>query len=76
MATYQPHPFHWVPAGGRRHASQGRVDEGEAAQMLCGEHVVASYADTAWLWETCSPCNIAAHELAGLPMPTASAVGG
>lgn len=74
MGTYQPHPFHWVPAGGQRHASQRRVGDGEPARMLCGEHIVASYAEIAWLWETCSSCNITAHELAGVPMPASAAV--
>ncbi|WP_093420839.1 zinc finger protein [Saccharopolyspora flava] len=73
--AYQPHPFHWVPASGRRHASRSRVDDGATARMLCGEHVVASYSDTAWLWETCASCNITAHGLAGVPMPTGAAVG-
>ena len=73
MATYQPHPFHWVPAGGQRHASHARVAAGDAAAMLCGERVVATYSATAWLWHTCENCNQSAHELAGVPMPAAGA---
>jgi hypothetical protein len=75
MATYQPHPFHWVPAGGQRHAARTRVDAGLEARTLCGERVRATYSDTAWLWETCADCDVAAHKLAGVPMPTHAAVG-
>ncbi|MEV4734695.1 zinc finger protein [Saccharopolyspora sp. NPDC049426] len=69
MSTaWRPHPFHWVPADGQRHASHGRVADGDSSRMLCGEYAVAFYGVTAWLWATCVTCNIAAHELAGVPM--------
>lgn len=74
MPGYRPHPFHWVPADGRRHASTDEhppgasiYPDGTETSTLCQRTVKADTSDTAWLWETCLDCNSAAHELAGLP---------
>lgn len=68
---YQPHPFHWIPAQGERHASrdpypggvQGYPD-GATVSTLCGQDVTADSGAVAWLWDTCQRCNDAAHVLA------------
>ena len=68
---YQPHPFHWIPAQGKRHASsesyaagvQGYPD-GSEVSMLCEQKLAADNSPLAWLWDTCESCNVAAHLLA------------
>ncbi|MCI2424021.1 hypothetical protein MOQ72_42140 [Saccharopolyspora sp. K220] len=70
--AYKPHPFHWVPAEGARHAS---VDErtgstyvdGTEVGTLCGHRLAADNSTPAWLWDTCPDCNVHAHALAGVP---------
>lgn len=75
-ATYRPHPFHWVPAVGQRHASADEhppgasiYPDGTKVTTLCERTVKAATGDIAWLWETCPDCNAAAHVLALCPMP-------
>ncbi|MDI2026978.1 zinc finger protein [Saccharopolyspora sp. TS4A08] len=67
---FQPHPFHWVPAGGQRHATRTRLESGEVGTALCGESITPDRSEIAWFWATCGSCNVAAHELAGVPMPS------
>ncbi|WP_246868998.1 zinc finger protein [Saccharopolyspora sp. ASAGF58] len=67
--AYQPHPFHWVPADGQRHAStDARLGGGYPTRVcvatLCGHQLIADNTDRAWLWDTCPDCNAAAHKLA------------
>lgn len=72
--TFRPHPFSWIPADGYRHATAdkrpaGGWRNGEAVSTLCGdEDLAASLGTAAWLWETCSECNVRAHELAAMPV--------
>ncbi|TDD87267.1 hypothetical protein E1202_16965 [Saccharopolyspora karakumensis] len=72
---YRPHPFSWVPGDGRRHAigearpPGGWPDEAEIT-ALCGDDVRADNSTFAWFWATCPDCNVAAHRLADVPMPT------
>ncbi|GAA4852281.1 zinc finger protein [Saccharopolyspora rosea] len=74
---YSPHPFHWVPAGGARHASAdekhavGNYPTGTAVTTLCGDGVIAENTAVAWLWPTCATCNAEAHRLAGAQMSSA-----
>lgn len=69
--AYSPHPFHWVPAGGARHASTdaketvGNYPTGTVVKTLCGDDVTADNGQLAWLWPTCPACNAEAHRLAG-----------
>ncbi|WP_093148377.1 zinc finger protein [Saccharopolyspora antimicrobica] len=74
MPTYQPHPFHWVPADGQRHASADPhplgasvYSSGADVTTLCERTVEADVSELAWLWATCADCNAAARVLAGLP---------
>ncbi|MEV0085278.1 zinc finger protein [Saccharopolyspora sp. NPDC003752] len=78
-ATYQPHPFHWVPADGQRHASADKhppgasiYPDGTEITTLCEQSLTAETSDTAWLWGTCPDCNAAVRTRVGLP-PMASA---
>lgn len=72
---YAPHPFHWLPAAGARHASADsqqlghRYAPGAEVTTLCDKRVKAESGEIAWLWETCPDCNAAAHVLARCPMP-------
>lgn len=68
MAVY---PFHWVPAGGARHASTDARPDGALAypsgtgvRTLCGADLVADNSEVAWLWSTCADCNAAARRIA------------
>ena len=67
-----PHPFHWVPAEGARHATCDvrpcgcRFPVGTRVTTLCGAQVVADDGDLAWLWGTCPACNAVARRLAGV----------
>ncbi|GAA0516326.1 hypothetical protein GCM10011581_46210 [Saccharopolyspora subtropica] len=80
MATYRPHPFHWVPAAGQRHASTDPHSAGNVyatgadVTTLCERRVKAETDELAWLWETCPDCNAAARVLAGLPPMLGAAV--
>ncbi|MDA3647990.1 hypothetical protein LZ318_22675 [Saccharopolyspora indica] len=74
MSGYRPHPFHWAPAAGQRHASADEHPPGAAVYpngteitTLCGLAVEADAGDMAWLWPTCVDCNAAARTLAGVP---------
>ncbi|WP_333777767.1 zinc finger protein [Saccharopolyspora oryzae] len=74
MSNYQPHPFHWVPAEGQRHASTDERPSGSSiypdgieVTTLCEQTVMASTGEMAWLWPTCPGCNAAARARAGLP---------
>ncbi|MEU5847405.1 zinc finger protein [Saccharopolyspora shandongensis] len=65
------YPFHWVPAGGARHASlDSRPDgalaypSGTGVQTLCGYRLAADNSELAWLWETCAECGAVAKRLA------------
>lgn len=65
-----PHPFHWVPADGKRHASTdtrptGGYPRGTHVRTLCGQQLDAEDGVLPWLWNTCSPCNTAARRLTG-----------
>ena len=67
------HPFHWVPAAGKRHATTtarpgGGYPTGMTVPTLCDEELTADNSTTAWFWETCPVCNVEAHRLAGVPM--------
>ncbi|GAA4857929.1 zinc finger protein [Saccharopolyspora cebuensis] len=68
---YQPHPFHWVPGAGLRHASTapnfGLYPDGEEVVTLCGALVAADNSVLAWLWRTCTVCDAEARVLAGMP---------
>ncbi|MEV4729762.1 zinc finger protein [Saccharopolyspora sp. NPDC049426] len=72
--AYRPHPFSWIPAEGYRHATAGKRPaggwrNGEVVGTLCGvEGLAASLGTAAWLWETCSECDVRAHELAAKPV--------
>ncbi|MGI8311086.1 zinc finger protein [Saccharopolyspora sp. ASAGF58] len=71
---YQPHPFHWAPADGKRHAStdpkpRKGYPTGFVVATLCGYQLAVENTTLAWLWETCPDCNAAAHVLAEVPMP-------
>lgn len=72
--AFRPHPFSWIPADGQRHATvdqrpSGGWRNGELISTLCGnEGLEASLGTAAWLWETCSECNVRAHELAAVPV--------
>lgn len=70
---YRPHPFHWVPADGRRHASTDEhppgasmYPDGTTVTTLCDRTVSAETGEMAWLWRTCPKCHVAARALAGL----------
>ena len=74
VKPYQPYPFHWIPAAGARHASRDAYPmgvrgfpDGTAVKTLGGGEFPADTSEHAWLWETCKDCNVAAHDLAGLP---------
>lgn len=74
VVMYRPHPFSWIPACGKRHASAdtkplGGYPNGFVVATLCRHQLPADNSDVAWLWETCPECNVKAHELAGIPMP-------
>jgi zinc finger protein len=73
VVAYKPHPFHWVPADGRRHASADErpgntYADGTEVGTLCGRQLVADNSTVAWFWETCPDCDVRAHALAGVPM--------
>lgn len=69
---FRPHPFSWVPADGRRHATTDAKPRGgyhgNRVQTLCDRRVCVDNSDIAWLWPTCPECNTSAHELADVPM--------
>ncbi|KAA5829203.1 hypothetical protein F1721_26420 [Saccharopolyspora hirsuta] len=74
MPGYSPHPFHWTPADGQRHASADAhppgalvYPDGTEVTTLCERTVLAESGDMAWLWPTCADCNAAARALVGLP---------
>ncbi|MEU5848920.1 zinc finger protein [Saccharopolyspora shandongensis] len=74
MDSYRPHPFHWVPADGKRHASAdprpgAGYPTGVCVETLCGRQLIADNTDLGWLWGTCPDCDAAAHKLARCPMP-------
>ncbi|MBB5156409.1 zinc finger protein [Saccharopolyspora phatthalungensis] len=74
---YQPHPFHWVPADGKRHASTDPkpakgYPSGLVVATLCGHQLAAEKTDLAWLWETCRTCDDKAHALAKASTPPAA----
>ncbi|MCI2421603.1 hypothetical protein MOQ72_29635 [Saccharopolyspora sp. K220] len=65
------YPFHWVPAGGARHASLDPHPDsafcypsGIGVRTLCGQQVTADNSVLAWLWSTCPDCNDEARRLA------------
>lgn len=65
------YPFHWVPAGGVRHASTDArsagllvYPTGTPVSTLCGLDAVADNSELAWLWATCAECNSQAHRIA------------
>lgn len=65
-----PHPFHWVPAEGERHASTdvrppGGYPTGTNVTTLCGQCLTAEDGVLPWLWTTCSSCNATARRMAG-----------
>lgn len=67
------HPFHWVPAEWRRHATlesrpPGGYSTGTKVPTLCEQELTADNSVTAWFWDTCPPCNAEAHRLAGVPL--------
>ncbi|QIZ39278.1 hypothetical protein FDZ84_05175 [Saccharopolyspora sp. ASAGF58] len=69
-----PHPFHWVPADGKRHASTDPKPHkgypaGFVVATLCGYQLAAESTTLSWFWETCPTCNDKAHALANTPMP-------
>ncbi|RKT88494.1 zinc-finger [Saccharopolyspora antimicrobica] len=73
-SVFQPHPFHWVPADGQRHASADPhppgasiYPDGTEVTTLCGQELAAEASDTAWLWGTCPVCDVAARRRAGMP---------
>ncbi|MBB5152500.1 zinc finger protein [Saccharopolyspora phatthalungensis] len=74
---YQPHPFHWVRADGKRHASTDPKPRmgyptGCVVGTLCGHQLAAENTDPAWLWETCRTCDDKAHALAKASTPPAA----
>ncbi|GAA4864878.1 zinc finger protein [Saccharopolyspora cebuensis] len=70
LGPYSPHPFHWVPGAERRHATKvSRWRCERTVGTLCGQEVAPADTVLAWLWETCPACDVAAHRLAGVPMP-------
>lgn len=73
---WSPHPFHWVPAGGLRHASTDPHPNGGVAYpdntevgVLCGGAHRAHGSDESWLWPECETCRARACELAGTAPP-------
>ncbi|WP_461155600.1 zinc finger protein [Saccharopolyspora tripterygii] len=71
--AFQPHPFHWAPAAGRRHASVDPYPpgcsiypDGVEITTLCGETVTSARGELAWLWETCPGCDQAVRKLLGI----------
>ncbi|GAB3673596.1 MULTISPECIES: zinc finger protein [Saccharopolyspora] len=76
---WSPHPFHWVPAGGQRHASTDAhpngghlYPDGTAVTTLCGDSTLqADNGDHAWLWSECETCRAHTYDLAGTPPPPA-----
>ncbi|MEU5853203.1 zinc finger protein [Saccharopolyspora shandongensis] len=71
MQTFQPYPFHWVPAAGLRHASTDARPEGSLAYVtgtsvstLCRQELSADNSEIAWLWPTCGGCDTEAHRIA------------
>ncbi|GAA4877282.1 zinc finger protein [Saccharopolyspora cebuensis] len=68
--TYEQHPFRWTPGAEQRHATLAPLrDHGAEVETLCGARIVVDRTELAWLRLTCEPCNVAAHEIAGVPMP-------
>ncbi|MDR7301001.1 zinc finger protein [Haloactinomyces albus] len=73
-----PHPFTWVPADQARHASTDSTPNGHGyptgteVMTLCEQQLTADNSENAWFWGTCPDCNVAAHELTGVEIPTAS----
>ncbi|RKT86195.1 zinc-finger [Saccharopolyspora antimicrobica] len=70
---YRPHPFSWVPGEGERHATTeerppGGWPKGVEVPVLCGKQVEPVSSVEAWLWTTCTSCNVEAHEVAGVPL--------
>ncbi|MGP4019693.1 zinc finger protein [Saccharopolyspora sp. 5N708] len=65
------YPFHWVPAGGARHASLDAhpggafcYPSGTSVRTLCEQQLTADNSVLAWLWDTCGTCNDEARRLA------------
>ena len=66
-----PHPFHWQPGDGLRHATlqarpRGGYTDETRIETLCGTSITVDDSEHAWLWTTCSECNKVAHVLAGI----------
>lgn len=62
--------FHWVPAGGKRHASkdprpEGGYPTGCNVDTLCDQQVTANSSKVAWFWPTCPDCNGIARQIVG-----------
>lgn len=76
---FRPHPFSWVPAEGKRHATTDAKPRygyrGTRVRTLCGRSVFAEDSDVAWLWPTWPGCNEGAHDLAEVPMIGSGAPG-
>ncbi|MEY8041255.1 zinc finger protein [Saccharopolyspora cebuensis] len=67
---HEQHPFKWTPGAEKRHATLAENrDHGTEVETLCGTTIVVDRGELAWFWFTCEPCNVAAHEIAGVPMP-------
>ena len=63
------HPFHWVPACGRRHATLderpgGGYPTGLLVHTLCGAEIPAENTESAWFWRTCADCAPEARRIA------------
>ncbi|GAA2776422.1 zinc finger protein [Saccharopolyspora taberi] len=66
-----PHPFHWQPGDGLRHATletrpRGGFTGEAQVETLCGASINVDDSAQAWLWATCPECNKVAHVLAGI----------
>ncbi|MBB5159985.1 zinc finger protein [Saccharopolyspora phatthalungensis] len=71
---FRPHPFHWVPAEGKRHASTDPkpfkgYPTGFVVATLCGHQLAADNSEPAWFWEMCAACDVKARDLAKTPTP-------
>ena len=78
---HTPHPFHWVPAGGQRHASADPLPASchsypaeTTITALCGANLRAETSAEAWLWAGCADCRAATHEMSSTSPPATQSV--